>query len=54
MQVYSLTVDNFHWKEHTSQVEGEAPSPRGGHSACAMPVGHYVPWWLLCLACNAN
>ena len=38
-QVYTLTIDSWTWKEHTSEVEGEAPSPRGGHSAAALPVG---------------
>ena len=41
VQVYSLSVDGFQWKEHTSEVDGDYPSPRGGHSAAALPVNPF-------------
>lgn len=39
-QVYSLTISegSFAWKEHTTEVDGDIPSPRGGHTAIALPV----------------
>lgn len=36
-QVYSLNIDTWKWSEHTAEVEGEAPSPRYGHAAVALP-----------------
>jgi hypothetical protein len=36
-QVYTLNTDAWKWTEHTSEVEGEAPSPRYGHCALALP-----------------
>ncbi|KAK9791169.1 hypothetical protein WJX73_004753 [Symbiochloris irregularis] len=41
-EVYTLSIDTFTWKEHTSEVEGEAPSPRCGHSAVAHPDGRHL------------
>lgn len=39
MQVYTLKVGSWAWREHTSDVTGEAPSPRSGHTAVALPDG---------------
>lgn len=36
-QVYSLRVGSWQWREHTADVTGEAPSPRSGHAAVALP-----------------
>ena len=36
-QVYTLNTDAWKWTEHTSEVEGEAPSPRYGHTTLALP-----------------
>ena len=41
-QVYSLSIENWHWKEHTADVEGEAPTPRSGHSAIALPGDRFL------------
>lgn len=41
-QVYSLSIENWHWKEHTADVEGEAPTPRSGHSAVALPGDRFL------------
>ena len=41
VQVYSLSVESWQWKEHTAVVEGEAPTPRSGHSAVALPGERY-------------
>lgn len=35
-------MENWQWKEHTSIVEGEAPTPRSGHSAVALPGGRFL------------
>ena len=40
--MYSLSIETWLWKEHTADVEGEAPSPRSGHSAVALPGGRYL------------
>ncbi|KAL0051175.1 hypothetical protein WJX82_003103 [Trebouxia sp. C0006] len=36
-EVYTLNTDAWKWTEHTSEVEGEAPSPRYGHTTLALP-----------------
>lgn len=41
-QVYSLQLDSWKWTEHTSEVEGEAPAPRSGHTAVALPDGRHL------------
>lgn len=28
LQVYSLSIDSWVWREHTSAVDGDVPSPR--------------------------
>ena len=35
--MYTLNTETWKWTEHTSEVEGEAPSPRFGHCAVALP-----------------
>ena len=42
MQVYSLTIETMQWREHTSFVDGESPSPRSGHTALALPGDRYL------------
>ena len=37
VQVYTLNTETWKWTEHTSEVEGESPSPRFGHCAVALP-----------------
>ena len=41
-QVYSLHIETWKWSEHTAEVEGEAPSPRYGHAAVALPDDRHV------------
>ena len=41
-QVYTLNTETWKWTEHTSEVEGEAPSPRYGHAAVALPDGRHL------------
>jgi Galactose oxidase, central domain len=42
LQVYSLSPDTWTWKEHTSEVQGDVPTPRSGHSAVALPGGRHL------------
>lgn len=42
MQVYSLSPESWAWKEHTSEVQGDVPTPRSGHSTVALPGGRYL------------
>lgn len=42
LQVYSLHIETWKWSEHTAEVEGEAPSPRYGHAAVALPDDRHV------------
>lgn len=42
MQVYSLSPSSWAWKEHTSEVQGDVPTSRSGHSAVALPGGRYL------------
>ncbi len=42
LQVYSLQLDSWKWTEHTSEVEGDAPAPRSGHAAVALPDGRHL------------
>ena len=42
LQVYTLNTDTWKWTEHTSEIEGEAPSPRYGHAAVALPDGRHL------------
>lgn len=41
-QVYTLNTETWKWTEHTSEIEGEAPSPRYGHAAVALPDGRHL------------
>lgn len=41
-QVYSVQVGSWKWTEHTSEVEGDAPTPRSGHTAVALPDGRHL------------
>jgi len=41
-QVYTLNTESWKWTEHTSEVEGEAPSPRYGHCAVALSDDRYL------------
>ncbi len=41
-QVYSVQVGSWKWTEHTSEVEGDAPQPRSGHTAVALPDGRHL------------
>ena len=36
LQVYTLSVPDYKWAERTSSVQGEPPTPRGGHTAVAL------------------
>ena len=40
--MYTLNTETWKWTEHTSEVEGEAPSPRYGHAAVALPDGRHL------------
>ena len=40
--MYSLQLDSWKWTEHTSEVEGDAPAPRSGHAAVALPDGRHL------------
>ena len=42
LQVYSLQLGSWKWTEHTSEVEGDAPAPRSGHTAVALPDGRHL------------
>lgn len=42
VQVYTLNTETWKWTEHTSEIEGEAPSPRYGHAAVALPDGRHL------------
>ena len=42
MQVYSLDIDTWKWAEHTPDVSGDAPSPRYGHTAVALPDERHI------------
>ena len=39
VQVYTLKVGSWAWREHTADVTGEAPPARSGHTAAALPDG---------------
>ncbi|KAK9816715.1 hypothetical protein WJX72_004117 [[Myrmecia] bisecta] len=41
-EVYSLHVEGWKWTEHTSEVDGEPPCARSGHSAIALPDGRHL------------
>lgn len=41
-QVYSVQLGSWKWAEHTSEVEGEVPTPRSGHTAVALPDGRHL------------
>ena len=42
LQVYTLNTETWKWTEHTSEVEGESPSPRFGHCAVALPDNRHL------------
>ena len=42
LQVYSLQLGSWKWTEHTSEVGGDAPAPRSGHTAVALPDGRHL------------
>lgn len=39
-EVYSLSIDGWVWREHTSTVDGDVPSPRYGHAAASLGNRH--------------
>ncbi|BDA42375.1 probable acyl-CoA-binding domain-containing protein 5 at C-terminar half [Coccomyxa sp. Obi] len=41
-EVYSVQLGSWKWAEHTSEVEGEVPTPRSGHTAVALPDGRHL------------
>jgi len=42
LQVYSLDIDTWLWKEHTADVVGDVPPPRCGHTVVALPGDRYL------------
>lgn len=50
LQVYSLSIDGWQWREHTPDVEGAIPEARYGHAAAALE-GHAL---LLCAGGDAE
>jgi len=50
LQVYSLSIDGWQWREHTPDVEGDIPEARYGHAAAALE-GHAL---LLCAGGDAE
>lgn len=41
-QVYSVQLGSWKWTEHTSEVDGDVPAPRSGHTAVALPDGRHL------------
>lgn len=42
IQVYSVTIGSWQWREHTPEVDGDVPTPRSGHTAVALPDGRHL------------